>query len=283
MNFAPRYLGRGSWLARRDPRVPSWSRPLRLRGRSRSGTSGSWSLLLILALRLLPVGRDPVRRSSAATGPSRSSFVTIARARATRSSPAASPATADDRSTRLLHLPLLGTPISAESLSLRGRPSCCASGDDHDRLPDRVRDRPERPRRRLRAACGVPEKFAFGVDLTFRFIPSLAADFQTTIDAQRVRGYDLGEGERRPDRAPAPAGPVLVPLDDERDRGRRGHDRRDGPARVRDGPADVAARAPLRPTGPRRLLGFVALVRRRDAVAAFRPAPIWVPPFLIPG
>ena len=26
------------------------------------------------------------------------------------------------------------------------------------------------------ARLGVPEKFAFGVDLTFRFIPSLAAD-----------------------------------------------------------------------------------------------------------
>jgi energy-coupling factor transport system permease protein len=41
---------------------------------------------------------------------------------------------------------------------------------------------------------GVPEKFAFGLDLTFRFLPSLAADFQTTVDAQRIRGFDWSGG-----------------------------------------------------------------------------------------
>jgi energy-coupling factor transport system permease protein len=41
---------------------------------------------------------------------------------------------------------------------------------------------------------GVPEKFAFGIDLTFRFLPSLAADFQTTVDAQRIRGFDWSAG-----------------------------------------------------------------------------------------
>jgi energy-coupling factor transport system permease protein len=28
------------------------------------------------------------------------------------------------------------------------------------------------------------------MELTFRFVPSLSADMQTTIDAQRLRGYD---------------------------------------------------------------------------------------------
>jgi energy-coupling factor transport system permease protein len=40
------------------------------------------------------------------------------------------------------------------------------------------------------ARLGVPSKFAVGVDLTFRFIPSLSNDFQQTIDAQRIRGHD---------------------------------------------------------------------------------------------
>jgi energy-coupling factor transport system permease protein len=38
---------------------------------------------------------------------------------------------------------------------------------------------------------GVPDKFAFATDLAFRFIPSLGQDFQSTLDAQRARGYEL--------------------------------------------------------------------------------------------
>ena len=45
------------------------------------------------------------------------------------------------------------------------------------------------------ARLGVPDKFAFGIDLTFRFLPSLVADLQTTVDAQRIRGYDWAGGK----------------------------------------------------------------------------------------
>lgn len=38
---------------------------------------------------------------------------------------------------------------------------------------------------------GVPDKGAFTMDLAFRFIPTLARDFTTTMDAQRARGYEL--------------------------------------------------------------------------------------------
>lgn len=38
---------------------------------------------------------------------------------------------------------------------------------------------------------GLPDKLAFTIDLAFRFIPTLARDFQTTLDAQRARGYEL--------------------------------------------------------------------------------------------
>jgi energy-coupling factor transport system permease protein len=41
--------------------------------------------------------------------------------------------------------------------------------------------------RRLR----LPDNFAFALDLAFRFVPSLASDFTTTLDAQRARGYEL--------------------------------------------------------------------------------------------
>lgn len=38
---------------------------------------------------------------------------------------------------------------------------------------------------------GVPDKFAFATDLAFRFVPTLARDFGTTLDAQKARGYEL--------------------------------------------------------------------------------------------
>lgn len=38
---------------------------------------------------------------------------------------------------------------------------------------------------------GLPDKFAYAMDLTMRFIPTFGRDFQLTMDAQRARGYEL--------------------------------------------------------------------------------------------
>ena len=38
---------------------------------------------------------------------------------------------------------------------------------------------------------GFPDKFAFVLDLTMRFVPTLMRDFRITMDAQRARGYEL--------------------------------------------------------------------------------------------
>jgi energy-coupling factor transport system permease protein len=38
---------------------------------------------------------------------------------------------------------------------------------------------------------GLPDRFAFSMDLAFRFVPTLARDFGTTLDAQRARGYEV--------------------------------------------------------------------------------------------
>lgn len=38
---------------------------------------------------------------------------------------------------------------------------------------------------------GLPDKIAFTLDLSFRFVPTLARDFQVTLDAQKARGYEL--------------------------------------------------------------------------------------------
>jgi energy-coupling factor transport system permease protein len=38
---------------------------------------------------------------------------------------------------------------------------------------------------------GLPDKIAYAMDLTMRFIPTYGRDFQLTMDAQRARGYEL--------------------------------------------------------------------------------------------
>ncbi len=38
---------------------------------------------------------------------------------------------------------------------------------------------------------GLPDKIAYAMDLTMRFIPTLGRDFQLTLDAQRARGYEV--------------------------------------------------------------------------------------------
>lgn len=38
---------------------------------------------------------------------------------------------------------------------------------------------------------GLPDKFAYAMDLTMRFIPTIGRDFSLTLDAQRARGYEL--------------------------------------------------------------------------------------------
>jgi energy-coupling factor transport system permease protein len=40
-------------------------------------------------------------------------------------------------------------------------------------------------------SMGLPDRFAFSMDLAFRFVPTLARDFETTLDAQKARGYEL--------------------------------------------------------------------------------------------
>jgi energy-coupling factor transport system permease protein len=45
------------------------------------------------------------------------------------------------------------------------------------------------------SGMGFPYRFAFAMDLAFRFVPTLARDFQTTLDAQRARGFEIDKLE----------------------------------------------------------------------------------------
>ncbi|MET8140453.1 energy-coupling factor transporter transmembrane component T [Sphaerisporangium sp. NPDC005288] len=61
------------------------------------------------------------------------------------------------------------------------------------------------------ARLGLSQRLAYGVDLTFRFLPSTWASLHETIDAQRIRGYEHSRS-RNPVRRLLSLRPVVIPL-----------------------------------------------------------------------
>ena len=210
MILTPRYLGRGSWLGSRDPRVP-----LLVGVFAAATVIQIWDIRLVAVLfglaqlyyRTASIPFRLVRKQWAFAVVFVSILVLV-------NTVLTGGAIGNfDRSDLhpLFYLPLLGTPISAESLSygatqlLRfvtfitiGFPIAYAIAPS-DLGPALARLR-------------IPEKFAFGVDLTYRFIPSLAGDLQETIDAQRVRGYEWDKGKGGPIARVRKTVPLIIPL-----------------------------------------------------------------------
>ena len=59
---------------------------------------------------------------------------------------------------------------------------------------------------------GFPDKIAFAMDLTMRFIPTFGRDFQLTMDAQRARGYELDKIRGGLIEQIRKLGPIIVPV-----------------------------------------------------------------------
>jgi energy-coupling factor transport system permease protein len=59
---------------------------------------------------------------------------------------------------------------------------------------------------------GLPDKFAYAMDLTMRFIPTFGRDFQLTMDAQRARGYELEKISGGIIQQVRKLGPIVVPV-----------------------------------------------------------------------
>ena len=185
MNIAPRYLGRGSWLARRDPRILVLVVVLFIIAAIQVWDGRVMALLLLLALlyyRSAGIRFRDVRRNWIAA-------ITLLTIVVIVNTILTGDRLAGVEVHPYLTLPLIGTVVSAESLTYAatqwmryvamvavGFPVafCVAPADFGVTF----------------ARLGIPEKFAVGVDLTFRFLPSLAVDYQQTIDAQRIRGHD---------------------------------------------------------------------------------------------
>jgi energy-coupling factor transport system permease protein len=59
---------------------------------------------------------------------------------------------------------------------------------------------------------GLPDKIAYAMDLTMRFIPTFGRDFQLTMDAQRARGYELDKVSGGLFAQVRKLGPIFVPV-----------------------------------------------------------------------
>lgn len=59
---------------------------------------------------------------------------------------------------------------------------------------------------------GLPDTFAYAMDLTMRFIPTFSRDFQLTMDAQRARGYELEKLSGGLVEQVRKMGPIFVPV-----------------------------------------------------------------------
>jgi energy-coupling factor transport system permease protein len=59
---------------------------------------------------------------------------------------------------------------------------------------------------------GLPDKIAYAMDLTMRFIPTFGRDFQLTMDAQRARGYELEKISGGLVAQVRKLGPLMVPV-----------------------------------------------------------------------
>lgn len=59
---------------------------------------------------------------------------------------------------------------------------------------------------------GLPDKVAFSMDLAFRFVPTLARDFNLTLDAQRARGYEVEKLEGGLFAQIRKTAPLIVPV-----------------------------------------------------------------------
>jgi energy-coupling factor transport system permease protein len=279
VNITPRYLGRGSWLSRRDPRILILALVCYI-----FAAIQVWDLRVLLLMALLAavyyraagIPWKSVRANWAYVA-FFVSFIVIVNTLLTGGELRGS-GTSD------LHiyfrLPLLNTAISAEMLSYAAAQllrfgSMAAMG-----FPIAFAVAPGDIGPTF-ARLRVPYKFAYGLDLTFRFVPSLAADMQTTMDAQRIRGYEWDRAPGGPIGRIRRLGPLLVPVTinaivgaedtiDAMDLRGFGTGRRTWLRELAYGTIDWAV-----------LAGFIALLVAITILSLTGHTRLWVPDFLI--
>jgi energy-coupling factor transport system permease protein len=210
MRAAFPYLGRGSWLARRDPRVLILAAAVFVVGATQLRDARHLALVLVLALGYYLTAGIPWRAVRVqwiyllvviAVFATFNMLITGGR----------SGSFADAETHVLLRIPPFGAEISAEGISLMAsqvlRFACIAAVG----FPLAFAIAPGDLGVALRR-LGLGDKIAVMIDLTIRFIPTLAGEFAETIDAQRVRGYDPTARKGGPITRLRRMAPIFVPV-----------------------------------------------------------------------
>ena len=283
MNFVPRYLGRGSWLAQRDPRLLVIAVACFV-----ISAIQVWDIRIMLVLTALGfawyrqahIPFRAVRRQWLFAIFFVSLIVVfnliVASGRVQRL-----PEGAQEHIYG--YIPVVGTPVSDASVTYAATQWIRFMGMIAIGFPIAFSIDPSAFGATF-ARLGVPYRFAFAIDLTWRFIPSFVADFRTTVDAQRVRGMDPDSFGRSGIRYLRRQVPVVVPT----------------VVNAIAGAEDTIDAMDLRSfgTGKRTwlhdlrfdrtdrlvLIGFVTLLVVATVAAwTAGTAYLWVPPFMIPG
>lgn len=210
MRAAFPYLGRGSWLASRDPRVLLLAAILFVIGASQLRDSRQLAVVLALALGYYATARIPWRSVRLqwiyllAVISFFAFFNTLISGGRTSTFTGA-------ETHVLVTLPPFGAEISAEGASLMLSQVLRYAAVAAIGFPIAYAIAPGDLGVALRR-LGVADKIAVMVDLTVRFIPTLAGEFAETIDAQRVRGYDPTARKGGPISRLRRLAPIFVPV-----------------------------------------------------------------------
>ena len=209
MRAAFRYLGRGSWLARRDPRVLLLAPVLFVIGASQLRDVRQLVAVLLLGLGYYALAGIPWRavRVQWIYLLVVISFVALVNALIT----GGRAGTFDGPTHVLFTIPPFGAELTAEGLSLAASQLIRYAGFAAVGIPIAFAIAPGDLGVAFRR-LGLGDRIAFMIDLTIRFVPNLANEFAETIDAQRVRGYDPTARVGGPITRLRRVAPVMVPV-----------------------------------------------------------------------
>ena len=209
MRAAFRYLGRGSWLARRDPRVLLLAPVLFVVGASQLRDVRHLAIALALALAYYASARIPWRSTWLTWTYLLVVISLVALINALITGGRAG--TFQGQTHVLLTLPPFGAELTVEGLSLVASQVVRYAAFAAVGIPIAFAIAPGDLAPAIRR-LGIGDRIAYMVDLTVRFVPTIATEFSETIDAQRVRGYDPAARRGGPITRLRRAAPILVPV-----------------------------------------------------------------------
>jgi energy-coupling factor transport system permease protein len=205
-----RYLGRGAWLARRDPRVLILAAVLYVVGVTQLRDVRHLAVVLVLAFLYYSLAAIPFRLIRLQWVYLLAVIGLVGILNALITGGRAGGFTSAETHV-LLTIPPFGAELSAEGITLAIGQVLRYAGIAAIGFPIAYAIAPGDLGVALRR-LGIGDKIAIMVDLTIRSAPMLAAEVRETVDAQRVRGYDPTARKGGPVTRLRRAAPIMVPV-----------------------------------------------------------------------